>query len=370
MADTPRSDARQLRKLDFDLSNYFTNTIIPQLFVDANLILRIFTPPAMIQFSLTYAHLGMNIIDIKDNLRYPDLVEDIQYIIDNTDKILEKEVQTTDGHWFQMNIVPYVEHEEDVINGVIITFVDITKRMKVLRELERLNAQIETLKYALAHDIRQPISALTLIAQGLLIAHKKNNPVQFEKCIKTLKESAKRLDGLVEDFTSIKGEENGQFIKGGALNIEVICEDILTALRKEISEKKIKVTTDLKVTNIVFPRNSLRSVFYNIIYNAVKFSDPKKTSEIRITTEAIRGYVMLCVEDNGLGIPLEHQRRVFEKSSRLSKKIPGTGMGLYVVQKMIEDNAGMIKLESKEEEGSTFKIYFKNSSVLGNDSIK
>lgn len=364
MTDTPKNDARKLRKLNFDLSNYFSNTIIPQLFVDADLILRIFTPPAMKQFSLKYDHVGKNISDVKDNLRYPHVVEDIQEVIDNTNEVIEKEVQTTDGRWFQMNIVPYIEHEEDVINGVIITFVDITKRLKAMRELEKLNSQYQTLKYALAHDIRQPLSTITLIADGLQMAHQQNNFSQLEKWIKTLKESSRSLDGMVEDFTSEEVEEKGQISEEGMLNIEEVCEDILISLKLEIKEKNIKVTTDLKVTEIIYPRNSLRSVFYNLIKNAVKFSDPKKPSEIKITTEAVKDFVILCVQDNGVGIPFEEQRRVFKKSSRLSKDIPGTGMGLFVVKKMVEDNEGRIKLESKEEEGTTFKVFFKNASGL------
>ena len=367
MTDTAKSDARQLRKLDFDLSNYFSNTIIPQLFVDAGLILRIFTPPAMKQFSLTYDHVGKNIADIKDNLRYPDVVEDIQDIIDNTNKICDKEVQTTDGRWFEMTIVPYKEHEENIINGVIITFVDITKRLKSMRELEKLNSQYQTLKYALAHDIRQPIAAIQLLADGLGMAQKKNDTIQFDKMIKTLKESSKSLDSLVEDFTSGKVDEKGELTEDIALNIEEICENILNSLKEEIREKNIKVTSDLKVKEINFPRNSLRSVFYNLIHNAIKFSDPEKNSKIKIATEAVKGCVILCVQDNGLGIPFKDQRRVFKKSSRLTKKIQGTGMGLYVVKKMNEDNEGRIKLESKEKEGSTFKIFFKNQSDPGDD---
>ena len=359
MTNTAKSDAQQLRKLDFDLANYFSNTIIPQLFVDADHILRIFTPPAMKQFSLTLDHVGKNIADIKDNLRYPNVVEDIQDIIDNPKKNLEKEVQTTDGGWFEMTIVPYIEHEKDVINGVIITFVDITKRLKSMRELEKLNSQYETLKYALAHDIRQPISTITLIAGGLVLAHKKNDSIQFEKYIKALKESSKSLDGMVEDFTTGKVDENGASSEGIALNIEEICQDILHSLKIDIKEKNIKVTVDLKVTEIIFPRNSLRSVFYNLIHNAIKFSDPKKDSEIKIATEAVKGFVILCVQDNGLGIAFKNQRRVFKKTARLSEKIEGTGMGLYVVKHMLEDNKCRIKLESKEKEGTTFKVFFK-----------
>lgn len=361
MTETPRNDARQLRQLNFDLANYFSNTIIPQLFVDADLILRIFTPPAMKQFSLTYDHVGKNISDIKDNLRYPHVVEDIQDIINNTNKVLEKEVQTTDGRWFQMNIVPYIEHEEKVINGVIITFVDITRRLRALRELEKLNSRHETFKYALAHDIRQPISTINLIADALLIAHKKNDSTKFEKWIQTLKESSKSLDGMIEDFT-LGNEGTGESPIEMSVNIEEICQDILTALKMEMKEKKIKVSTDLKVAEITFPRSSLRSVVYNLIHNAVKFSDPKRPSEIKIATEAVEDFVILCVQDNGLGIDLEDQRRVFKKSSRLSEKIRGTGMGLYVVKKMIEENEGRIKLESQKGKGTTFKVFFKKYS--------
>lgn len=359
MAETPKNDARQLRKLHFDLANYFSNTIIPQLFVDADLILRIFTPPAMEQFSLTYDHVGMNIADVKDNLRYPYVVEDIQEVIENNKRSLEKEVQTTDGNWFQMNIVPYVEHEEGRINGVIITFVNITKRLLAVRELEKLNAQHETLLYALSHDIRQPLSAITLIADGLFMAHKKNDSEKLEKLMTTLKESSRSLKSLVDDFTSSKAEDNGKAAEEESLNIEKICQDILTALKLEIRSKKITVTTDLKVADIRFPRNNLRSIIYNLVHNAIKFSDTGKASKITISTEKVDGYVVLTVEDNGIGIAEEHQKQVFQKSSRLSKKIKGTGIGLYVVKRMVENNDGKIKLQSKPGEGSTFKVFFK-----------
>lgn len=245
MTQKPRTDARQLRELNFDLANYFSNTIIPQLFVDADLILRIFTPPAMKQFSLTYDHVGKNIADIKDNLRYPYVVEDIQDIINNSNKVLEKEVQTTDGRWFQMNIVPYVEYERDIVNGVIITFVDITKRLTALRELEKVNSEYQTLKYALAHDIRQPISNITLVANGLSMVQQTNNYFHFGKWSNTLKRSAKNLEALVNDFTFTSEEEVGELPRESSPNIDEICSDIISSLKWEIKKKNIHITKDL-----------------------------------------------------------------------------------------------------------------------------
>ncbi|TRO63370.1 PAS domain-containing protein [Christiangramia sabulilitoris] len=92
-------------KKNQDLENYFANTIIPQLFIDGNLILKKFTPPAMRQFSLTDEDINRDIHEVKENFRFPTLIENIEEVIQIGNR-LEKEVQTTDGKWYQMNILP------------------------------------------------------------------------------------------------------------------------------------------------------------------------------------------------------------------------------------------------------------------------
>lgn len=361
MPETPKKDARQLRKLRFDLANYFSNTLIPQLFVDADLILRIFTPPAMEQFSLSYDNVGKSIHDIKDNLRYPYVVEAIQEVIDTT-MSLEKEVQTLDGNWFQMNIVPYMEHEEDRINGVIITFIDITLRLNAIKELEKLNSQHETLMFALSHDIRQPIAAITLLANGLDEAHKKNDTQQFDKWIKTLKQSSKALASLVDDFTRENEEIGKEELQEPKIDIQEICNDVLTALKGELKLHKIKVIKNFKNSEVVISRNHLRSIIYNLLHNAIKYRDPSKSSKIEITTKTTDNFLVLAIADNGPGIAEKNQNKVFGKSSRIRKDIKGTGMGLYIVRKMIERNGGSIELESKPGEGSVFRVYFRTEA--------
>lgn len=359
MPETPRDDARQLRKQNFDLANYFFNTIIPQLFVDADLILRIFTPPAMKQFSLSYDHVGRSIHDVKDNIRYPTFVENIEEVI-ATNKILEKEVQTTDNRWFQMNIVPYIEHENNRTNGVIITFVDITRRLHALKELEKLNSDHETLMFALSHDIRQPIAAITLLADALALAFKKNDSQQFDKYIQTLKQSSKGLATLVDDFTSQNEKIGKEETWEQRINIQEICHNVLMALKSEIRLNKIEIVQDFDTSEIIFPRNNLRSIVYNLVHNAIKYRDPEKNSKIEISTQKEEDYVVLTVKDNGPGIAEEYQNQIFEKSARLRKDVTGTGMGLYIARKMVETNNGKITLESVPGEGSIFRVFFRN----------
>ena len=82
------------------LENYFRNTIIPQLFVDGELKLQKFTPPAMKQFNLSASDIGKPIADVKDNLRFPSILDNIQQVIESNE-ILEKEIQTTDLRWYR-----------------------------------------------------------------------------------------------------------------------------------------------------------------------------------------------------------------------------------------------------------------------------
>lgn len=107
LEQSKKQQIKELIKLNDDLENYFKNTIIPQLFVDADLILRKFTPPAMKQFNFTSDDLGKPFAHLVDNIRYSTIIEDVDEVI-KTGKIMEKEVQTSDGRWFQMNVIPYV----------------------------------------------------------------------------------------------------------------------------------------------------------------------------------------------------------------------------------------------------------------------
>lgn len=345
------------RKKNQDLENYFANTIIPQLYIDGNFILRKFTPPAMKQFSLTEEDINKNIHKVKENFRFPTLIENMKEVIE-TEEILEKEVQTTDGKWYQMNILPYRIFEENRNDGVIMTFVDITKRIKAIGELEKLNSEYLTLIDALSHDIRQPLSAIVLLSDALLNAYNKQNTPQFEKYIATLKASSNAMRDLLKDFLAESEEQPELVGKAVRVNIENIAQDVIVALKAEIFNKGISIITDFQASEIIFSRNNLRSILYNLLRNSLKYKKAGKLLKIHISTIKKDDYVILQVKDNGIGIALEHQDAIFYKSTRVSHKIEGTGMGLYIIKRMLENNGGSIKVESQLGKGSTFTVYF------------
>ncbi|HET8859027.1 PAS domain-containing protein [Marivirga sp.] len=185
-----------LKRLNEELENYFQNTIIPQLFVDADLILRKFTPPAMKQFNLSEEDLGKHISELSDNIRYPTIEENIKRVI-NSNQNFEKEIQTTDFRWYQMNILPYIIREENKSNGVIITFVDITDRIETLKQFEKLNLNYENIIYTISHDLKGPLGNIEGLIQWL-----KNAPDRESSDAKSmfnrLNESVQNMRRIIE----------------------------------------------------------------------------------------------------------------------------------------------------------------------------
>lgn len=342
-----------------ELENYFANTIIPQLFVDAQFILRKFTPPTMTHFNLSESDLGKDFDLVKDNIKHPTVMENIQEVIE-TGEILEKEIQTTDGRWYQMNILPYVVRKENRTNGVILTFVEITQRIQTKRELEKLNAEHDTLMYALSHDIRQPLSVLSLLGTVLEHSYEARDRGKFDQTMKQLRQSVDSVRSLVESFLVANGSDPAMEKKVEKIDLRKMVENIATGLKTEIFNTD-NFTYDFEVSEIQFSRNNLRSILYNLLNNAIKYRKPDRELQVELSTRKVDGFTLLTVKDNGMGIALEDQAKIFEKGGRLNSELEGTGMGLYIIKRMLESMGGTISVESKPGKGSAFLVYFSNT---------
>ena len=357
---------RSLTGLNDELENYFRNTIIPQLFVDADFILRKFTPPAMKHFNLSSADVGKHINDVSHNIRYPTIVENITEVIESKQD-LEKEIQTTDLRWYQMNVLPYIIQKENKTNGVIITFVDITDRIEVLKGYEKLNQRYEKLNlnyenifYSVSHDLRSPLSNIEGLIQLLQGVPDKGSQ-DASSIIDVLFASVRNLRQTIEDITEISAKIGGNGFEEEVekVRLEKIIEDVQFALKDKIFETDAKITTEFNVPKIRFSKKNIRSIIYNLLINAIKFKAPDRAPEVFIKTEKLNGYILLSVKDNGVGIPEDKQEVIFSRYTRIRTDVEGTGVGLFIVKKMVEESGGKIEVGSSLGEGSTFKIYLK-----------
>jgi two-component system, OmpR family, phosphate regulon sensor histidine kinase PhoR len=348
---------KKLIKLNDELENYFRNTIIPQLFVDSDLILRKFTPPAMKQFTLKSDDIGRPIPDIKDNFRFPSIIDDITCVIDRNE-VLEKEVQTTDYRWYQMNIIPYVITKTKKTNGVIITFVEITARIKDLKNQEMLVSDHETLLDTISHDIKTPLTSLLLsIHQLKQISTDKSK--SFLMIYAILEKSIKRMQGIINELTDAGKLKNKYQAEEELLDFENILEDVRLTLAGTIMQSGAKIKSEIKVSEILYSRRKLRSVVYNLVNNAIKFQAPDRKPEILIKTERQKKFIVISVKDNGIGIDPKKQHEVFTKYVRIEKSVEGSGIGLYLVNEIVTNSGGKIVLKSELGKGSEFLVYLK-----------
>ena len=352
---------QDLIELNDELENYFRNTIIPQLFVDANLILRKFTPPAMKQFQFDESHIGRPLEEMIDNIRYSTIIDNIQEVF-QTGEIFEKEIQTTDMRWFQMNIIPYVVKKENKTNGVIITFVDITDRIKVLRELERLNASHETFIYSVSHDLKAPLANIEGLVQLMIKSSNElagqmgENTKRQTFIAELLDESVKSMKDIINELTEIVKIERNFKEHVENVNFESVLHEVEMMMKGKIVESGATISYDIKVPDINFSRKNLRSILYNLISNGIKYQIAGKPPEIKVSTEEKEGKLHIAISDNGIGIAKDQQDLVFTPFTRLKKNIEGTGIGLYLVKKIVENDGGQIFLNSKPGEGTTFDI--------------
>lgn len=340
-----------------ELENYFRNTIIPQLFVDAQLILRKFTPPAMKQFSLKATDVGRPIEEIKENFRFPTLIENIQHVIESQE-ILEKEIQTTDLRWYQMNIIPYVTQKTQKTNGVIITFVEITFRIKDLREQEKLIADHEILLDTLAHDIKNPLNNLILAFEQFKSAGA--DETQESRSLFAIVERALlKMRTLINELGDGREKDHKYKSESELLSIEHILEDVRLTLQEDIDRSGAKITSDIGVSQLTFSRRKLRSILYNLISNCIKYRSTERAPRIIVKTIRVDDEIIISVIDNGIGIDPGKQTFVFEKYYQIHGNVEGSGIGLFLVREIVNNAGGTITLSSEVGVGTEVKITLK-----------
>ncbi|TKK64126.1 ATP-binding protein [Ilyomonas limi] len=354
---TKNQQIEQLTALNNELENYFRNTIIPQLFVDADLKLRKFTPPAMKQFNLSENDIGKSMHDIKENIRYNTISDNIQQVI-SSNKILEREIQTTDFRWYQMNIIPYITIQDNKTNGVIITFVEITQRVKDLKELEKVITDHEILLDTISHDIKTPLTSLVL-AFKVIKNMPPENVADIQNLLQIQEQSVLKMQSLIQELTDTREQEHKYQAEEELLDVENIVNDVRLTLNGSIAQSGAVINSELNVPKVTFSRHKLRSIIYNLVSNAIKYKSPHRTPEILIKTERENNCVVISVKDNGIGIGETEKEAVFSKYFRIKGNVEGSGIGLYLVQQHVKYAGGKIILESEPDKGSTFKVYLR-----------
>ncbi|WP_296618375.1 chemotaxis protein CheB [Marivirga sp.] len=358
---------KELAEANDDLNNFFKGTVNGQLYIDNDLILRKFTSPATRQINLKNSDVGRPLSDISTKIKESTLIHDIQDVIESTNEII-KEVETNDDHWYQMVITPYFKEHEEIYDGVIVTFNDITQLEKTQHRLSRINEDHNTFIYSVSHDLRGPLSSL----QGLvsfLTDSEKAESIGTEKIMEMIQTSIKNLLETIDELSDIAKIEN-EIENCEPVDIEEVYEEIKIGMHGLINKTKTNIICDFEEHTIFFSKKNLRSVLSNLINNAIKYRSPEREPEIIISSKKENDYVLLSVQDNGLGMEADKIEEIFNVFKRRHNHVEGSGVGLYLVKKIVTNADGEISVESELGKGSTFNVYFKSESYEHNTKEK
>src|SRR5690606_14936104 len=139
--------------------------------------------------------------------------------------------------------------------------------------------------------------------------------------------------------------------------------EILLDMKQVIESSNASIQTSIDCgASIHFSKNNLRSILYNLVSNALKYRSPERLPLVQIHCGENDESIILKVQDNGLGMDVKEKDSIFKMFHRLHDHVDGTGIGLFMVKRIIENAGGKIEVESKVGVGSTFRVYLKKGS--------
>ncbi|WP_028979292.1 sensor histidine kinase [Sporocytophaga myxococcoides] len=226
-------------------------------------------------------------------------------------------------------------------------------------ELLKINNDLDNFIYTASHDLKAPISNI----EGLLHAYMMDGSFDEEQqsLIDMMLFSIERFKTTIKDLTEISKVQRGLNIEPEVLTFSEIYNEVILDISEliKISNDPL-IVTDFKIDTIKYSRKNLRSIIYNLLSNALKYSSSKRRPEIHLSTESTDDFVLFTISDNGLGISPENQHKIFNMFERAHQHVEGSGIGLYIIKRIIENSGGKIELQSTEGVGTTFKVYLKN----------
>jgi two-component system CheB/CheR fusion protein len=173
-----------------------------------------------------------------------------------------------------------------------------------------------------------------------------------------IKDSINSFKTVIDDLTDIAKVQRDVDGEAEMVDLSDIVGKVQVNIKDLIAEEQVLFNIDFQVKELNFSRKNLYSIFYNLISNAIKYRSPVRKPEITLKTERLNKLVVLTVADNGLGLSEENVSKMFALFRRFHSHVSGTGMGLYIVKRMMDNAGGNIEVQSEEGKGTTFKLTF------------
>lgn len=281
----------------------------------------------------------------------------------------------------QGNLVGYVKitqdqtdkkNYEDQLNNKIEEVKNINQKLVDLnKQLTKSNLSLEEFAYASSHDLQAPLRKVIYYIEQLKKELGEQLKEKSLQILSRIENSTGRMTTLIDDLLTFSyiSKGSGELAE---IDLNQQVKDVLEDLELEVAEKGVKITVE-ELPKVRGNGRQFHQFFQNLIGNAIKYTKPDVVPVIQITSYEVTGrdvkaslppetidkkYHLIQLKDNGIGFEQEYAEDIFKVFIRLhsTSHYPGTGIGLSIVQKVVENHNGYIWAESNPGEGASFKI--------------
>ncbi|MBN2018884.1 MAG: HAMP domain-containing protein [Sedimentisphaerales bacterium] len=229
-------------------------------------------------------------------------------------------------------------------------------KIERLRQLDRVRSDFVA---NVSHELKTPLTSILGFVETLEdgAINDRDNAQRF---LAIIKKHARRLGSIIDDLLRLSELESGVKMEIGRVNLKELLDEVVMGFGHALSAKRQSITVESEAGDfsVIGDKDKLEQVFVNLIDNAIKYT--KEGGKIKVQLADSQDFVVITVEDNGIGIPKEDIERVFERFYRVdkahSREIGGTGLGLSIAKHMVLAHKGEICIDSELGKGTKVLI--------------
>lgn len=226
-------------------------------------------------------------------------------------------------------------------------------------EIERANSELEKFVYSASHDFRAPLASVLGLIQ---ISKAEDNIDELRSYLNMMESSVKELDYYIQNIINFYQNRTEEVVIN-KIDFDLLIDEIFEDLKQLDKTKKTKFKKNIiQSSNFFSDELRVKTIFANLISNAIIYGDPSKKEcfvEVEVNTES--NDAVISISDNGVGIPLEKRKNLFDIFIQDNKKRGfGVGLGLYVTKESVDRLGGSLEVASEVGIGTTFTVKIKN----------
>lgn len=230
-------------------------------------------------------------------------------------------------------------------------------------ELADYNSQLEQFSYVTAHNLRSPVARILGLANLLELKKTTFQDDETKSILDKIITSSRNLDSIILDLNRILDLRRDQHLEFNEISLPALVERVKEVLSEEIQATKCNIECNFSAVDSIYSfQPYLESILFNLISNAIKYRDPKRSLRIQLESQLFRERILLRVSDNGLGIDLnKYGDKIFNLYKRFHSHVDGKGMGLFLAKTQVTMLKGDIQLSGVEGSGLTVSVILPRS---------